>query len=99
MFENSLKPPKLFILAVLLIFAFSSFAYAENALSALDKDSFGVAIQGYDAVAYFTNNKAIKGSEKYSVSWNEAVWHFSSAEHREMFATNPKKYVPHRGGW
>ncbi len=99
MFEDSLKPPKFMILLVLSIFAFSSFAYAENTLSELDKDSFGVAIQGYDAVAYFTNNKAIKGSETYSYTWNEAVWHFSSAEHRELFATNPKKYVPHRGGW
>ena len=99
MFENSLKPPKLFILAVLSILAFSSSAYAENALSALDKASFGVAIQGYDAVAYFTENKAVKGNETYSYTWNEAVWNFSSAEHREMFAANPKKYVPHRGGW
>ena len=99
MFDNSLKPFNVFILAVLLIFAFSFPAHADNAVTALDKDSFGVAIRGYDSVAYFTDGKAVKGSEKYSLTWNEAVWFFSNAEHRELFAANPKKYVPHRGGW
>ena len=99
MFRNSLKPFRLFILAVLLIFAFNSLVYAENAVKALDKDAFGVAIKGYDSVAYFTEGKAVKGSDKYALSWNEAVWYFSSAEHRELFAANPKKYAPNRGGW
>jgi YHS domain-containing protein len=87
------------MLAVLLIFTFNSLVFAENAVKALDKDSFGVAIKGYDSVAYFTEGKAVKGNEKYSFSWNEAVWYFSNAEHRGLFAANPKKYVPHRGGW
>ena len=99
MFRNSLKPFRLLMLAVILIFTFNSLVYAENAVKALDKDSFGVAIKGYDSVAYFTEGKAVKGNEKYSFSWNEAVWYFSNAEHRELFAANPKKYVPHRGGW
>ena len=99
MFENSLKPIKLLSLAVLLMIAFISLAVAENAVKALDKDSFGVAIKGYDAVAYFTDSKAVIGNEDYAYTWNEAVWHFSSAEHRQLFAANPKKYVPHRGGW
>ena len=99
MLINSLKPFRLLILVFLLIFALNALVYAENAVKALDKDSFGVAISGYDTVAYFTDSKAVKGSEKYSFSWNEAVWYFSNAEHRELFAANPKKYVPHRGGW
>lgn len=96
MLRNSLK---LFILAIVLIFVFDSLIYAESAVQALDKDSFGVAIKGYDSVAYFTEGKAVKGSENYSLTWNEAVWYFASTEHRELFAANPKKYVPHRGGW
>ena len=91
----------IFLIFCILInfFTINSLVYAENAVKALDKDSFGVAIKGYDSVAYFTEGKAVKGSEKYTFSWNEAVWYFSSAEHRELFAANPKKYVPHRGGW
>ena len=97
--RNSLKPFRLFILVGAFVFAFNSFVYAETALKALDNDTFGIAISGYDVVAYFTDGKAVKGNEKYSLSWNEAVWYFSNAEHRELFAANPKKYVPHRGGW
>jgi hypothetical protein len=55
------------MLAVLLIFTFNSLVFAENAVKALDKDSFGVAINGYDSVAYFTEGKAVKGNEKYSL--------------------------------
>ena len=99
MFKNSLRPFRLFILAIFWIFTLNSLVWAESAVKALDKDSFGLAIKGYDSVAYFTEGKAVKGNEKYAFSWNEAVWHFSSAEHRELFAANPKKYVPHRGGW
>ena len=99
MFGNSLKPFRLFILAVLLIFTFNSLVFAGSAVKALDKDGFGVAIKGYDSVAYFTEGKAVKGSEKYAFSWNDAVWYFSNAEHRKLFAANPKKYAPNRGGW
>jgi len=97
--RNSLKSFRSFILIISLIFTLNSLVLAESALKALDKDTFGLAIKGYDSVAYFTEGKAVKGNEKYAFSWNEAVWHFSSAEHRELFAANPKKYVPHRGGW
>jgi YHS domain-containing protein len=99
MFGNSLRPFRLFILAIFLIFTLNSLVWAESAVKALDKDSFGLAIKGYDSVAYFTEGKAVKGKEKYSFSWNEALWYFSSAEHRELFAANPKKYAPNRGGW
>ena len=99
MFENNLRPLKLFFLVVAIMLPFNSFVYADDALNSLDKNSFGVAIKGYDAVAYFTDSKAVIGNEDYSYTWNEAVWHFSSAEHRQLFAANPQKYVPHRGGW
>ena len=51
----------------------------------------GVAIMGYDPVAYFTDNKAVKGSEKYSYDWLGTPWHFASSEHKEMFAADPIK--------
>ncbi|CAB1072000.1 hypothetical protein D1AOALGA4SA_1415 [Olavius algarvensis Delta 1 endosymbiont] len=99
MFGNSPTAFRFYVLPALLILVFSSSIYAGNVLKGLDRDSFGVAIKGYDSVAYFTEGRAVKGNEKYSFSWNEAVWHFSSADHRELFAADPKKYVPHRGGW
>lgn len=97
--RNSLKPLPYFIWVIFLIVTFNSVVFAENAIKALDKDEFGVAIKGYDSVAYFTAGKAVKGNAKYAFSWNDAVWYFSSAEHRELFAANPKKYAPNHDGW
>ena len=57
------------------------------------------AIKGYDAVAYFTQNKAVKGSKQFAVSYKEAVWYFASAENKEVFRTNPTKYAPQYGGY
>jgi YHS domain-containing protein len=59
----------------------------------------GVAIMGYDPVAYFTDNKAVKGSEKYSYEWLGTPWHFASREHEEMFASEPLRYAPQYGGY
>lgn len=59
----------------------------------------GVAIMGYDPVAYFTRGKAMKGSEKFSYEWLGTPWHFANAKHREMFISEPMKYAPQYGGY
>src|SRR5690242_14639928 len=59
----------------------------------------GVAIDGYDPVAYFTENRAVKGSEKYTYDWLGTPWHFASEEHRELFKKSPVKYAPQYGGY
>ncbi|MEM7300184.1 MAG: YHS domain-containing (seleno)protein [Pseudomonadota bacterium] len=59
----------------------------------------GVAINGYDPVAYFTQGKPVRGDKKITHSWNGAKWQFSSAEHRDQFAANPEKYAPQYGGY
>jgi YHS domain-containing protein len=64
-----------------------------------NQQTHGVAIKGYDPVAYFTENRAVKGISDYSYNWNEASWHFSTPENRELFAANPEKYAPNRGGF
>jgi hypothetical protein len=57
-----------------------------------------VAIKGYDPVAYFTDHKAIQGSEAISYDWLGATWRFSSDEHRRLFSTSPVSYAPQYGG-
>jgi YHS domain-containing protein len=57
-----------------------------------------VAIEGYDAVAYFTDGKATKGSEQYSYDWLGATWWFASEQHRHLFEANPISYAPQFGG-
>lgn len=57
------------------------------------------AIYGYDTVAYFTQDKAVKGSDKFMTTWRGAEWFFSSQEHLDMFSADPVKYAPQYGGY
>jgi YHS domain-containing protein len=59
----------------------------------------GVAIMGYDPVAYFTDSAAVKGSEKFSYDWLGTPWHFASKAHQEAFMSEPTKYAPQFGGY
>lgn len=59
----------------------------------------GVAIMGYDPVAYFTEGRPMKGSEKFAYEWLGTPWHFANAKHRDMFAADPTKYAPQYGGY
>ena len=81
---------------------FSISSYAQDA-GALRKKHFnlddGIAIKGYDPVAYFTQNKAIKGSKDLAVFHQGVTYYFSSVVNKEAFKTNPSKYEPEYGGW
>ncbi|MBA4851706.1 YHS domain-containing protein [Emticicia sp. BO119] len=57
------------------------------------------AIRGYDAVAYFTESKPVKGKTDFSYQWNNATWYFSSAENLNKFKATPEKYAPQFGGY
>ncbi len=59
----------------------------------------GLAIQGYDAVAYFTQKKPVSGKAQFSYRWRGATWRFASAAHRDAFKANPTKYAPQYGGY
>jgi YHS domain-containing protein len=59
----------------------------------------GVALKGYDPVAYFTLSRAVPGQEKLRYTWRNARWYFSSREHLELFKDDPDKYMPQYGGY
>ena len=59
----------------------------------------GVAVQGYDPVAYFIQNKAVKGSKSFATLTDGVTYYFSSATNKELFLKNPKMYEPQYGGW
>jgi YHS domain-containing protein len=61
--------------------------------------SHSQAIRGYDAVAYFTEGKPVKGNEKLSFQWKNATWLFSSKENLDAFSKEPEKYAPQFGGY
>lgn len=67
--------------------------------SAVNMDSDGIAIKGYDTVAYFKMRKPVRGDERYAYEWNDATWLFSSNEHLALFAADPEQYAPQFGGY
>lgn len=62
-------------------------------------DEKGVIIEGYDPVAYFTDNKAVKGNPEFSAQYQSAVYWFASAEHAELFKLDPSSYAPQYGAF
>ena len=74
-------------------------ALAAHAEKPVNTTFLGVAIKGYDPVAYFTDGKPAKGASVYSFEWNGAEWRFASAAHRDLFKADPAKYAPQYGGY
>lgn len=80
----------------LALLPFSGMLYA----SEVNTGYFGnVAIKGYDPVAYFTEQRAVKGSEGIAHKWLGAEWNFSSEQHKALFIESPVKFAPQYGGF
>jgi YHS domain-containing protein len=89
---------KLTLFVIFLSVMPSSWVLAGGPDELIATDSSGVAIKGYDTVAYFTEGRPVKGKKEFEYVWQDARWWFSSAAHRDMFAVNPERYVPKFGG-
>ncbi len=59
----------------------------------------GIAINGYDPVAYFTAGEPTEGSTDHSTEWNGSKWLFSNAENKTSFEATPEKFAPQYGGY
>lgn len=91
------------IIAVLLVTGTGQ-AYAEAPINTLEKALFGykpsgIAIRGYDPVAYFTEGKPVEGVSEYATEWMGATWLFASPEHLNNFLEQPQSYAPQYGGY
>lgn len=88
-----------------LLIGLISTAWAAEPINTLEKSGLwsykpsGIAIRGFDTVAYFTLGKATKGSEQFATQWQGATWYFASQEHLDLFNTEPEKYAPQYGGY
>ena len=80
--------------AILALAAMATTAYAG---SYFEKD--GVAIRGYDPVAYFTENEPIKGSPAYQAAHKGSTFHFVSQANRDLFKADPARYAPQYDGF
>jgi YHS domain-containing protein len=59
----------------------------------------GVAIKGFDPVAYFQENKAVEGNNTIYYKWSGSIWKFTSEENLEKFKKQPERYAPQYGGF
>ncbi|MEM7718366.1 MAG: YHS domain-containing (seleno)protein [Pseudomonadota bacterium] len=59
----------------------------------------GIAINGHDPVAYFTEGKPVPGVDAHSSAWEGATLLFASADNKAMFDTDPAKFAPKYGGY
>jgi YHS domain-containing protein len=59
----------------------------------------GAALRGYDPVAYFTDNKPVKGSAEYRAEYKGTTFRFASQANRDAFIADPAKYAPQYGGF
>jgi YHS domain-containing protein len=92
------KPARQSLTFVLLVAMLGS---SLEALASHDQyaGAHGAVIYGYDPVAYFTMDKAVKGSKDISAEWLGGSWFFVNQEHRELFIADPDKYMPQYGGY
>ena len=94
------SPTKKHLLPIVMV-ALNLIILSQSAFAAdqINSTIFGVAIKGYDTVAYHTEGRAIKGSSKFSFKWNDAKWHFINSENRDLFASSPERFAPQYGGY
>lgn len=59
----------------------------------------GVAVGGYDPVAYFSAGKPVKGDAAFQLTHEGVAWRFASAANREAFRADPARYAPQYGGY
>ena len=59
----------------------------------------GVAIRGYDPVAFFTLGMPQEGSPEHAYGYEGATSRFTSAENLAAFKSDPTRYAPQFGGY
>lgn len=84
------------LIAFVLVVVAGHFALAQSS-NYFNKN--GVAIRGYDVVAYFVDQAAVKGIKEFSYSWQGAQWYFKNQGNVNAFKENPEKYAPQFGGY
>ena len=62
-------------------------------------DHDGIAIKGYDPVAFFKDNKPVRGNDDLRFDYKGSTFVFASQENRAAFASDPERYAPQYGGY
>ncbi|MGD9816144.1 MAG: YHS domain-containing (seleno)protein [Hyphomonadaceae bacterium] len=86
------------VLAFIASFTLAPAAFADHA-PVYTAPFSRVAVGGYDVVAYFTDNRAVRGSAQHRITHQGFEYRFASAEHLAAFRANPSRYLPQYGGY
>ncbi len=87
------------LIPLLLAVALFGGAAARAAEKPINATRAGLAVEGHDVVAYFTEGGTVKGSAEFTHEWRGAKWRFASAAHRDRFAAAPENHAPQFGGY
>lgn len=100
--KGLVSPPTQLQMKMLLLFSLAlglALPVLAQTKTLVNLDKSGVAIQGYDPVAFFTDNKPVKGKPEFASKHDGAVYFFASQEHKDLFDKDAAKYEPAYGGY
>lgn len=83
-------------LILLILLLSGSYTYAQKSEIFAPE---GIAIKGFDPVAFFKESKAVPGADSLSYRYKDADWHFASQSNLDTFKMSPEKYAPQYGGY
>jgi YHS domain-containing protein len=90
---------KKYVYIFLLTIAFSDFSQNNSRKIAEFNLTNKIALEGYDAVSYFLEDKPLKGKKEIAITSEGVVYNFASEKNKTLFLKNPDKYKPQYGGW
>lgn len=96
---NSVGQTRRHLLSAVLASGALAFPLAALAAGPVNVNAQGVAVHGYDVVAYVVMGKPVKGSAEFSAAWRGATYWFSNAAHLKTFEADPARYEPQYGGY
>ena len=79
-----------------------SIALLTSALAAgvdVNATTTGLALRGYDPVAYFTKGEPTRGDFQITAEYNGATYRFENEENKARFVADPEAYAPAYGGY
>ena len=94
----SLKSLRQAVAVSLLAVGFAGAAVGRDPIAPTNTEN-GLAVKGYDPVAYFRVGEAVRGKAEFSAAYEGATYRFASAEDRALFVGSPGRYVPQYGGY
>jgi hypothetical protein len=96
---NRSRDAKVLAVAGILSLGLAEVGFGREPVEPVNKNRSGIALKGYDPVAYFKAGKPVQGSPRFVHKWMDATWHFADAGNRDRFSANPEQYAPQFGGY